>query len=115
MRAFLRRARHAHLSHGKLLAAVAILTLVMDAVGSVLVYLFEQDPEGPIATFGDSVFWTTAQLLTISSQLEVPVTTGGKIVDIVLELWAITAVTTLAGSWGAFLLHRRHGPTSHSG
>ena len=103
-----------HLSHGRLLAAIAVLTLALDIAGSVLIYAFEHDSNGPIATFGDSVFWTTTQLLTVSSQLNVPETTGGKIVDVVLEFWAITAVTTLAGSWGAFLLHRRHGSGSHS-
>jgi hypothetical protein len=34
------------------------------------------------------------------------VTTGGKIIDLFLEFWAITAVTAVAGSFGAFF-HRR--------
>jgi hypothetical protein len=31
------------------------------------------------------------------------VTTGGRIVDMFLELWAITVVATVAGSFAAFL------------
>jgi hypothetical protein len=52
------------------------------------------------------MFWTTAQMLTVSSQMPNPVTTGGKIIDLFLEFWAITAVTAVAGSFGAFF-HRR--------
>ena len=46
------------------------------------------------------------QLLTVSSQLPNPDSTGAHILDVLLELWAITAVTTVAGSFGAFFHHR---------
>jgi hypothetical protein len=99
-------ATHLHLRER--LVTIAALTLMVDVVGSVLVYLFEHGKTSgnAINTFGDAVFWTTAQLLTVSSQMPNPVTTGGKVVDLFLELWAITAVTALAGSFGAFF-HRR--------
>jgi hypothetical protein len=32
-----------------------------------------------------------------------PVTTGGRIVDIFLEVWALVVVTAVAGSFAAFL------------
>jgi hypothetical protein len=101
MREVLHRVRHPHTSHGNLIVALVIVTLIVDVVGSALVYWFEP------TSLGDSVFWTTTQLLTISSQLRLPTTTGGKIVDVFLELWGIMVVTTLAGSWGAFFLQRR--------
>jgi hypothetical protein len=37
-----------------------------------------------------------------------PLTTGGRILDLVLEFYAITVVATVAGSLGAFFLHRAH-------
>jgi len=80
---------------------LAIGTIMVDMVGSTLVYWLEP------ASLGDSVFWTTTQLLTISSQMSLPSTAGGKVVDVFLELWGIVVVTTLAGSWGAFFLERR--------
>jgi hypothetical protein len=86
---------------------IALLTLVADVVGSSLVYWFEHGASGSdIATFGDSIFWTTCQLLTVSSQLRAPLSTGARVVDVCLELYAITVVTTLAGSWGAFFHHQ---------
>jgi len=95
--------RHAHRSHGNLVLALVITTLVVDVVGTALVYWFES------VTLGDSLFWTTTQLLTISSQMSLPETTGGKVVDVFLEVWGLFVVTTLAGSWAAFFHHRRSG------
>jgi hypothetical protein len=97
-------------THGLLrnrILVIAMITTVVDAIGSVLVYMFEHNAKGTeISTIGDSLFWVSCQLLTVSSQISNPFTTGGRIVDVFLELYAITVVTTLAGSWGAFF-HRR--------
>jgi hypothetical protein len=97
----LHRARNAHRSHRDLIILLAVGTLIVDIAGSGLVYWLEP------ASLGDSVFWTTTQLLTISSQMSLPQTAGGKVVDVFLELWGLVVVTTLAGSWGAFFLERR--------
>jgi hypothetical protein len=107
-RAVVRADTATHLHLRERLVAIGLLTLIVDVIGSVLVFIFERGEASgnAINTFGDAVFWTTAQLLTVSSQMPNPVTTGGKIVDLILELWAITAVTALAGSFGAFF-HRR--------
>jgi hypothetical protein len=86
---------------------IVVLILIADVAGSALVYLFEHGARGSeVTNIGDSVFWTTCQLLTVSSQLSTPLTTGGRVVDVFLELYAITVVTTLAGSWGAFFHHQ---------
>ena len=45
------------------------------------------------------IFFTAVQLLTISSSITNPVTAAGKVVDVVLEAWAIFVVTAVAGSW----------------
>jgi len=48
------------------------------------------------------VFFTAVQLLTISSAITNPLTTGGKVVDVALEMWAIFVVTGVAGSFASF-------------
>jgi hypothetical protein len=98
-------ATHLHLRQR--LLAVFTASVMLDLVAAVAIYFLERGrTQTGIHTFGDSLFWTSAQLLTVSSQLPNPVTTGGKIIDLVLEGWAITAVTAVAGSFGAFF-HRR--------
>jgi hypothetical protein len=78
-----------------------LLTLLVDAAGSVLIWAFESG-KGDIHGFGDAVFFTTVQLLTVSSQIKNPLTAAGRIVDVFLEIWALFVVTAVAGSFAAF-------------
>lgn len=79
---------------------------MVDAIGTALMLGFEDGARGSeITNLGDALFWTTAQLLTVSSQMKVPVTTSGRIVDVVLEAFSITVVASLAGSFGSFFRH----------
>ncbi len=87
--------------------AILSATLLLDAVASVAIYFFERNTNGThIRTFGDSLFWVSTQLTTVSSQLPNPLTTGGRILDVFLQLWAVLFIASLAGSFGAFF-HRR--------
>jgi hypothetical protein len=96
---------HAHLRSR--VAAVVVVTIALDAVASVLILLFERHAPGTkIANIGDSVFWTSTQLLTVSSQLPNPISTPARVLDIGLQAYAISVVAVLAGSFGAFF-HRR--------
>jgi hypothetical protein len=100
-----RTATHRHLRER--VGRLAVVTLGVDLVATVLVYLFERDaPHTEITNLGDAAFWTTTQLLTVSSQLPNPISTGGRILDVFLQLWAISVVAALAGAFGAFF-HRR--------
>jgi hypothetical protein len=96
---------HLHLRNR--LGFVVGATVALDAVASVLVLLVERNTRGTeITNIGDALFWTTSQLLTVSSQMSNPVSTSGRIIDIFLEAYAISVVAVLAGSFGAFF-HRR--------
>jgi hypothetical protein len=65
--------------------------------------VFEHRAAGSdIHSFGDALFFTTVQLLTVSSQIKNPLTTGGRIVDVVLELWAVIIVAGSAGALASF-------------
>jgi hypothetical protein len=92
--------------HRRLAARLIIalgLTLVVLAVGSVLIWQFESGKKGgEINGFGDAVFFTVVQLLSISSSLTNPVTAAGKVIDVVLEGWGIFVVTAVAGSFASF-------------
>lgn len=88
-------------------AFVIVATLALDAVASVLILHFERDAPGTeITNLGDALFWTSTQLLTVSSQLPNPISTPARVLDVFLQLWAISVVAVLAGSFGAFF-HRR--------
>lgn len=96
---------HAHLRDR--ISAIVACTILVDAVGSVLILFAERHETGTeITNLGDAVFWTTSQLLTVSSQMVNPLSTSGRILDVIFEIYAITVVAALAGSFGAFF-HRR--------
>jgi hypothetical protein len=86
------------------LTVIFALTLVVDAIGTALVYFLERHGDGSeVHTVFDAFFFTTVQLLTVSSQLPNPVTTGGRVVDIFLEMWAVLVVAGSAGTFASFI------------
>ena len=92
--------------HRRLLArllVVAALSLFVLTVGTLLIWAFESGHKGgDIHGLGDAAFFTTVQLLTVSSQINNPLTSSGRIVDVGLELWGVFIVTGVAGSFATF-------------
>jgi hypothetical protein len=91
---------------------IALLTgasIAFDLVAAGLALGFEQGARHAFATYWDALFWTTTQLLTVSSQLPNPQRGLTKILDVVLEAWAIIVVASLAATFSDLLHHRtRH-------
>jgi hypothetical protein len=93
--------RHRRL-FARLLLALGV-TIVVFAAGTLLIWAVEGGrKDGDIHGFGDAAFFTTVQLLTVSSQIKNPLTTAGRIVDVGLELWAVFVITVVAGSFATF-------------
>jgi hypothetical protein len=87
------------------LSVVAVATLAIDAIGTVLVYYAERGaPDSEVTTLGDALFFTTTQLLTVSSQIRNPFTTWGRVVDVGLEIWGVLVVAGSTGAVAAFFL-----------
>ncbi|HZO61540.1 MAG TPA: ion channel [Gaiellaceae bacterium] len=92
--------------HRRLVARLGLVlgaTAVVDLCGSVAMYLLERHAPGTeLRSFGDALFFTTVQLLTVSSQLRNPLTAAGRVVDVLLELWAVVVVAGSAGAIASF-------------
>jgi hypothetical protein len=92
--------------HRRLLARLLLavgLSVVVFVAGTSLVWLTEHGQKGgAINNIGDAAFFTGTQLLTVSSSLPNPVTGAGKVIDLVLELWAVFVITAVAGSFATF-------------
>jgi hypothetical protein len=99
-------------THAKLrdrLTVMLIVTVAIDLICAVLALIFERHvPNTQIQSFGSAFFWTSTQLLTVSSQIQNPMSVGGRILDIAMEAYAITIVATLAGAFGSFMVRRAH-------
>ena len=86
---------------------IIVVTVGIDLFCAIAAFLLERhSQQTEIKTFGSAVFWTTTQLLTVSSQIKNPISAGGRILDVFMEIWAITVVAALAGAFGSFLQKR---------
>jgi hypothetical protein len=98
-----------HLHLRRRLSIVYGATFAVAFAGAVAIYFLERHAPGTkIHNYGDSLFWTTTQLLTVSSQLPNPISTGGRVLDVFFQMWAISIVAILAGSIGSFFTHKHH-------
>jgi hypothetical protein len=91
------------------IALLAGASVALDLVAAGLAKLFEDGAAHHFATYFDALFWTTTQLLTVSSQLPNPEHPATKVLDVLLEAWAIVVVASLAATFSDLLHHRtRH-------
>jgi hypothetical protein len=98
---------HRHLRER--LVAIMVISVAVDLVCGVLIFMFERHAAGTdVKSIGSALFFSSTQLLTVSSQMANPLTTAGRVLDVLMEVYAITVVTSLAGSFGAFFHRRSH-------
>lgn len=91
---------HTHLR--RRLLAIFLLTAVISLISTLIVYFTEHGARGSeIHNLFDAFLFSTSQLLTASS-VAVPKTNFGKVLELFFDIWAITVVATVAGSFGAF-------------
>jgi hypothetical protein len=89
------------------LVAIAVATVGIDLFCAIVAFLLERhSQQTEIKTVGSAAFWTTTQLLTVSSQIKNPISSGGRILDVFMEIYAITVIAGLAGAIGTFLQKR---------
>jgi hypothetical protein len=102
-------------SHAGFLRWLAVVTVLGDLAAGALALWAEHGHPHAFGSYWAALFWTTTQLLTVSSQLPNPSSTAAHFLDVVLELASITIVTSIAGSWAVFFHHRRApGPAAPS-
>jgi len=107
LRAIFRAETPTHRRYRDHLTIIVVVTIVVDLLCSVLAYFLERHAAGTqIHTLGSAFFWTSTQLLTVSSQISDPISFGGRALDIFMEAYAISVVATLAGATGAFIQKR---------
>lgn len=91
---------HTHLR--RRLLTIFLATAVISLISTLIVYVTEHGAHGSeIHNLFDAFLFSTSQLLTASS-VAAPKTNFGKVLELFFDIWAITVVATLAGSFGAF-------------
>lgn len=91
---------HTHLR--RRLLTIFLATAFISVISTLVVYFTENGAKGTeIHNLFDAFLFSTSQLLTASS-VAAPKTNFGKVLELFFDIWAITVVATLAGSFGAF-------------
>jgi hypothetical protein len=107
IRAVVRGETRTHRRYRDHLTVILLATIGVDLACMVLAYLFERGAPGTeIHNLGGAFFWTSTQLLTVSSSIKDPISFAGRVLDIFMEAYAITVIATLAGATGAFIQKR---------
>ena len=89
------------------LVTIIVATVGIDLVCAIAAFLLERHSgQTEIKTFGSAAFWTTTQMLTVSSQIKNPISVGGRLLDVFMEIYAVSVIATLAGAFGSFLQKR---------
>jgi len=103
-------ARAATTTHRRLrdrVVVIVLATIGVDLLCGLVAFLAERHTQqSDIKSVGSALFWTSTQLLTVSSSFKNPNSVTGRILDVLMEGYAITVVATLAGSLGAFFQKR---------
>ena len=81
------------------LVLLSLVVFVLNFVLAIPFYLFEHGAQGTqIDTYGYALFWVFSQLTSVSSSIVNPLTTGGRILAIVIDLLAFSVVTLLVAT-----------------
>lgn len=103
---FLRRARD--LPYLVLPLYVSAVTAVLIGSSAVLVFDAEsENPDSPIGTLGDAIWWAFTTVTTVGYGDEYPVTPLGRVLGVILMLAGITLLGTLTASAAAWLTNTR--------
>jgi len=101
---------HARTETKRIIRRLALLfaaTVVASLLCAVAMYLLERHAhDSDIKTYGQAVFWSASQLLTLGSALDNPVTAPGRILAVAMDVYAVVVIGTISGTLGAYFLHR---------
>jgi uncharacterized membrane protein len=89
------------------IAVLAFYTFAIWIVCTIAMYFFEHHARGTSIHNGwEAAYWTASQMTTVGSNYTNPISTPAYVLDLLLKVYAVVVVATLAGSLGAFFVHR---------
>jgi len=86
------------------LLAVTTVVVFLGAVGGAILEIGADGAR--IRTFGDALWWSTTLVTTVASEI-FPVTTGGRILAVVLQIYGVAVFTFLSGTIAAYFIGKQ--------
>ncbi len=92
------------ITRGRQFAFVGGLTLVVVVAGAVGVRYFDRDyADSPVRTFGDALWWSSALVTTMNSELYV-VSTESRVIALLQRLYALSVFGYITASIASYLI-----------
>ena len=93
-------------TRGRQFAYVAALTVVTTLAGAVGVLYFDRgQPNAPIQTFGEALWWAAGIITTIGNE-EYAVSAEARVIGVLLSVYAISVVGYVTASIASYLIGR---------
>jgi uncharacterized membrane protein len=90
------------------IVVLAFYTFAIWVICSIAMYFFERHARGTDIHNGwQAAYWTASQMTTVGSSFANPISTPAYVLDVLLKLYAVVIVASLAGTVGAFFVHRQ--------
>ena len=96
---------------GRLQFLLVVTAVVVFGSGQLL-FVLERGREGALTSLGDSLWWA-ANLGIAANMVHEPVTLAGRLLAIVLSVYAIVVFASLAATIGAFFVEARQERAAH--
>lgn len=92
------------ITRGRQFAFVGALTLVVVLAGAIGARYFDRgNPEAPIQTFGDAVWWSSTLVTTMNSELYV-VSTEARVIGLLQRIYALSIFGYITASIASYLI-----------
>jgi voltage-gated potassium channel len=86
------------------LGQLTLISVMVILIGAALGFILENEaPSTQIVSFGDALWWSATLVTTVGSEIY-PVTTGGRVVGLLLMLYAVSIFTYLVASVATALM-----------
>lgn len=92
------------ITRGRLMLYVAGLTVVVVFAGAIAVQFFDRNqPESPVQTFGDALWWSATLVTTMNSELHV-ISTEARVIALLQRLYALSIFGYITASIASYLI-----------
>jgi voltage-gated potassium channel len=91
-------------------ASVLMTMLLLITFASISILIAEKPPEANIRTAEDAVWWSVTTITTVGYGDKFPISTGGRLIAMVLMLSGVGLFGTLSGLVASFFLGKREEP-----
>jgi voltage-gated potassium channel len=76
-------------------------------IGASLVFLFEGSVNDQFKAMGDAIWWVLVTMTTVGYGDKVPITTGGRVIGIIIMFFGLALLSSFTATISSFLSQKK--------